>query len=115
MVASRRSGVIRTSGTVIMCPSSTGSCTSPRISISASAWRISSPTRSWRCDDPVRVGSRGRRMEDLQRTLNCLHSITFDDVACPHVLVILKGHAAFLAGDNFAGIVFEAFELRQLT
>src|SRR5215813_5989571 len=50
MVASRRSAVMRTSGTVIMWPSSTGSCTSPRVSISASAWRINSPTRNWRWD-----------------------------------------------------------------
>ena len=41
---------MRTSGTVIMWPSITGSCTSPRDSISATAWRISSPTRSWRWD-----------------------------------------------------------------
>ena len=33
-------------------PSSTGSCTSPRVSISAIAWRISSPTRNWRCEPP---------------------------------------------------------------
>src|SRR6202043_783628 len=53
MVASRRSGLMRTSGTVIRCPSSTGSCTSPWASASASAWRTASPTRSWRCDGPT--------------------------------------------------------------
>ena len=51
-VASRRSAVMRTSGTVMRWPSITGSCTSPRVSISAMAWRTSSPTRNWRCEPP---------------------------------------------------------------
>src|SRR6516225_7769357 len=53
MVASRRSGVMRTSGMVTRWPSSTGSCTSPRVSISESAWRTNSPTRSCRWEAPA--------------------------------------------------------------
>src|SRR5215510_4346326 len=152
MVASRRSAVICTSGTVIRWPSITGSCTSPRASMSASAWRTSSPTRSWRCEGvlvravscwrrramtvlnflmpgltghpsfgeegrarPVRA-KRGLRAGDWnsQRALHRLHSIAFDDVADLHVLVVLEGHAAFLAGDHLARVVLEAFELGEL-
>src|SRR5262249_18380183 len=50
----------------------------------------------------------------LERTLHDLHAIAFDDVALAHVLVVLECHAAFLAGDNFARVVLEALELRQL-
>src|SRR5262247_200669 len=152
MVASRRSAVMRTSGTVIRWPSITGSCTSPRASMSASAWRTSSPTRSWRCEGalvramscwrrramnvlnflvpgltrastfgeagwarPARA-KRGLRARDWnsQRALHSLHSITFDDVADLHVLVVREGHAAFLAGDHFARVVLEALELGEL-
>src|SRR5215470_6045497 len=49
---------MRTSGTVIMWPSSTGSCTSPRARISASAWRTSSPARNARCDGPAFCSNR---------------------------------------------------------
>src|SRR5712691_7531432 len=52
MVACRRSGLIRTSGTVITCLWITGSCTSPRDRTSASACRTSSPARNWRWDWP---------------------------------------------------------------
>src|ERR1700730_7901037 len=115
---------MRTSGTVIKCPSSTGSCTSPRVSISAMAWRISSPTRNWRwvgpfinaclvCFGSFRLGRRPPHAAGgLQRALHRLHAIALDDVADAHVLVVLKGHAAFLAGDDFAGVLLEALELR---
>src|ERR1700722_4182738 len=51
----------------------------------------------------------------LQRPLHALHAITLDDVAGLHVLVVFEGHAAFLAGDDFARVILEALELRQLT
>src|SRR5580704_1911281 len=155
MVASRRSGLMRTSGTVIRCPSSTGSCTSPWASASASAWRTASPTRSWRCDGPTldsrccsgdmktsscdrdarngaafaraggssigfvtnfreASGGRPREYRTLQRALHRLHPVAFDDVALAHVLEVLERHAAFLAGEDFPGVVLEALELRQL-
>ena len=49
-----------------------------------------------------------------QRPLHRLHAVTLDDVADLHVLIILERHAAFLAGDHFAGVVLETLELRQL-
>ena len=51
-VASRKSGDRRTSGTVMRWVSITGSCTSPRDRISATAWRMSSPARKARWDGP---------------------------------------------------------------
>src|SRR5262249_45710912 len=50
---------MRTSGTVIIWPSSTGSCTSPWESTSASAWRTASPTRSCRCDGSAEFADLG--------------------------------------------------------
>src|SRR5262249_19470324 len=143
MVASRRSGLMRTSGTVIMCPSSTGSCTSPCASTSESAWRTASPTRSCRCDAPATdsrcwpramksrtsIGPRTmmrnfpaqaaqqclltnmrRRSE---RALYRLHAVAFDHVALAHVLEVFERHAAFLPGEDFAGVVLEPLELRE--
>src|ERR1043166_4560898 len=128
MVASRRSGLMRTSGTVTMCPSSIGSCTSPWESTSASAWRTASPTRNCRCDGPA-ADSRccprdincdlrsdcgqsrdasapasrqcllANTRTGLERALYSLHPITFDDVALAHVLEVLECHAAFLASE----------------
>src|ERR1043166_7065569 len=144
MVASRRSGLMRTSGTVTIWPSSTGSCTSPCASTSASAWRTTSPTRSWRCDGPAtdsrccprdinfdlrsdraqsRDASARRRPNNglltntrpgLERALHRFHPIAFDDVALAHVLEVLERHAAFLAAPPLARVVLEALELRQL-
>jgi len=48
-----RSGLMRTSGTVIRWPWITGSCTSPRDRISAIAWRITSPARNARWLGPA--------------------------------------------------------------
>ena len=42
-------GDILTSGTVMMWPSRSGSCTLPCARISATAWRTVSPTRNCRC------------------------------------------------------------------
>src|ERR1051326_2280892 len=144
MVASRRSGLMRTSGTVTIWPSSTGSCTSPCASTSASAWRTASATRSCRCDGPAtdsrgcprdinsalrsdrgqwRDASERRRPNNglltntrcgLERAQYRLHPIAFDDVALAHVLEVLERHAAFLAGEYLARVILEALELRQL-
>src|SRR6266581_1280556 len=152
MVASRRSGLMRTSGTVTMWPSSTGSCTSPCASTSASAWRTASPTRNWRCEGPAadsrccpraiqssRHQSSGlsasksaalapgskrapclrekyehNQIRASKRPLHHLDTVAFDDVALAHVLEVLERHAAFLAGADFARVVLEALELRQL-
>src|ERR1043166_7969700 len=144
MVASRRSGLMRTSGTVTMCPSSIGSCTSPWESTSASAWRTASPTRNCRCDGPaadsrccprdinfdLRSGPRKMArcflapasrqclltniLRGLERALYSLHPIAFDNVALAHVLEVLECHAAFLASEYLARVVLEALELRQL-
>src|SRR5262249_37029232 len=50
----------------------------------------------------------------LERPLHGLHAIAFDNVADFHVLIVLERHAAFLAGDDFARVVLEALELREL-
>src|SRR5215472_15105544 len=54
------------------------------------------------------------RDSNSQRALHRLHPVAFDDVADLHVLVVLEGHAAFLAGDDFARVVLEALELGEL-
>src|SRR5215467_550920 len=54
------------------------------------------------------------RLLNSERALHRLHPVTFDHVAGPHILIILKRHTAFLAGDHFPDIVLEALELRQL-
>src|SRR5262245_57504127 len=48
-----------------------------------------------------------------QRALHGLDAVAFDDVADLHVLVVLKRHAAFLAGQYLARVVLEALELRE--
>src|SRR5437764_6911447 len=50
----------------------------------------------------------------LQRALDGLDPVALDHVAGLHVLIILKGHAAFLAGGYLARIVLEALELAEL-
>src|SRR5690606_30315902 len=49
-----------------------------------------------------------------ERALDFLDAIALDDVAGAHVLVVLEGHAAFLAGENLLGVVLEALELAEL-
>src|SRR3984957_15264111 len=49
-----------------------------------------------------------------ERAAHLFDAITFDDVARPHVLIVLEGHAAFLAGLDFAHFVLEALERREL-
>src|SRR6516164_540835 len=107
---------MRTSGTVITWPSRIGSCTAPRVSISASAWRIISPTRSCRCDGPERDLSRGLAImaSGSQTAQNLLHPVALDDVADFHILVVFEGHAALLAGDDLLDVVLEAPQLREL-
>src|SRR6516165_6972053 len=107
---------MRTSGTVITCPSRIGSCTAPRVSISASAWRIISPTRSCRCDGPERDLSRGLAImaSGSQTALNLLHPVALDDVADFHVLIVLEGHPTLLAGDDLLDVILEAPQLREL-
>jgi hypothetical protein len=48
----------------------------------------------------------------LQRPANFLDVVTLDDVADPHVLVVLEGHAALLARLDLTDLVLEAFERR---
>src|SRR5215203_424420 len=55
------------------------------------------------------------RDDTLQSPLNFRDVIALDHVAGAHVLVVLEGHAALLAGRDLAGIVLEALELRQAT
>src|SRR5919199_3385937 len=60
-------------------------------------------------------------MPDRRKTLLCpaprserapdlLDAVALDDVAGPHVLVVLEGHAAFLTGHDLAHLVLEAAE-----
>src|SRR5260221_13226645 len=49
---------------------------------------------------------------DLQAALDGLHAITLDNVADPHVAVILERHAAFLAGLHFLHFILEALQGR---
>src|SRR5215471_14754927 len=51
---------------------------------------------------------------DLQAALDRFYAIALDDVADPHVTVVLECHAAFLAGLHFLDLVLEALERRQL-
>src|SRR3954462_7500551 len=57
---------------------------------------------------------RGRRRGGLQRPPDLLDAVALDDVAGAHVLVVLEGHAALLAGRDLAGVVLEALELAEL-
>src|SRR5690349_18435187 len=50
----------------------------------------------------------------LQRARDLLESVALDDLALPHVLVLLEGHAAFLSGRDLAHLVLEALEGREL-
>src|SRR5215813_4673090 len=56
----------------------------------------------------------GAKELSLQRALHRLHPVALDDVADLHVLVVLEGHAAFLAGEYLAHVVLEALELAEL-
>src|SRR6478735_3081931 len=49
-----------------------------------------------------------------EAALDLFDAVALDHVARAHVLVVLEGHAAFLAGDDFLCIVLEALELPQL-
>ena len=49
-----------------------------------------------------------------QRALHRLHPVAFDCIVDLHVLIILERHAALLPGDDFAGVVLETLELREL-
>ena len=44
----------------------------------------------------------------------CSNSVALDHVADAHVLIGLERHAAFLAGEDFARVILEALELREL-
>ena len=66
---------------------------------------------------PVRAGNSGGSRpgaSNSQRPLHALHPVALDDVADLHVVIILEGHAAFLAGHDLARVVLEPLELRQL-
>src|SRR5436305_11776572 len=47
------------------------------------------------------------------RALDLFHPVALDDVAGAHVLVVLEGHAAFLADLHFLDLVLEALERRE--
>src|SRR5215471_5705277 len=143
MVASRRSGDMRTSGIVTTCAVKTSSWTSPRVSISANAWRMSSATRSWRCVGPLLLWARRWAMPDWvadwrvgalpgptpyrnvlsngvrggstpsQRTRNGLDVEALHDVANADILIVGDRHAALLSGRHFAYLVLEALQSRQ--
>ena len=49
-----------------------------------------------------------------QRAADFLDVVALDDVADAHVLVVLEGHAAFLAGLHLRDLVLEALERREL-
>src|SRR5256885_12515674 len=49
-----------------------------------------------------------------KRALDLFHPIALDDIAGAHVLVVLEGHAAFLADLHFLDLVLEALERREL-
>ena len=70
--------------------------------------RRESPSRVRRA--PRRQGAARRS----QRAADLLDVVAFDDVADPHVLVVLEGDAAFLAGLDDSDFVLEPFERRQL-
>src|SRR5690606_11237159 len=128
-VALRRSGLTRTSVTVTDTSCSTGSRMSPRSSTPASAWRSSSPTRSWRCDGALdcrpfmsdaharalrpRAAARPqpvRRPAALQLPGDLLELEGLDDVTDLDVVVVLEGHAAFVALAHLAHLVLEALQ-----
>src|ERR1044072_7282022 len=50
---------------------------------------------------------------DLQRALDGLYAVTFDNVTDTHVAVVLERHAAFLAGLHFLHFVLEALQGRE--
>src|SRR4029077_8496268 len=65
----------------------------------------------------VRAGNGGGSRpggSNSQRPLHALPPVALDDVADLHVVIILEGHAAFLAGHDLARVVLEPLELRQL-
>src|SRR5262249_26759932 len=124
MVASRRSGDMRTSGIVTTCAVKTSSWTSPRVSISANAWRMSSATRSWRCVGPLLLWARRWAMPDCsngvrggstpsERTRNGLDVEALHDVANADILIVGERHAALLSGRHLAYLVLEALQSRQ--
>src|SRR6478735_473339 len=117
---------------------------SPRWSTSARAWRTSSATRCWRCEGPVEVGfwailsragagTAGSRPEKKKRRprqvprppcpelsgisegpADLLDPVALDGVARAHVLEVLEGHAALLAGGDFLRVVLEPLEGLEL-
>src|SRR6185437_11376778 len=70
----------------------TGSCTSPRVNMSAMAWRTSSPTRNWRCEPPPgAVLSRCDFLRDIKNSTNSFVMAGF--ILAIHVLLRKKGGA----------------------
>src|ERR1700688_4424385 len=60
---------------------------------------------------PGPVFVRARRS---QRAADLLDVVALDDVAGPHVVIVLERHAAFLPGLDLSDLVLEALERRQL-
>jgi hypothetical protein len=61
---------------------------------------------------PCDVSSHGLRSVrgSLQGAADLLDAVALDDVADPHVLIVLKRHAALLAGLDLGDFVLEALE-----
>ena len=62
----------------------------------------------------VRRPSSARPQPRLERPRDLLDAEALDDVAGAHVLVVLEGHAAFLAGRDLAHLVLEALQRLEL-
>src|SRR5208283_5619537 len=58
--------------------------------------------------DPNRIAMR------LERALDLLDAVALDHVALAHVLVVLEGRAALLAGVDLLDLVLEALERGEL-
>src|SRR6266581_146779 len=120
-VACRMSGEGFTSVTVTDTPTSSGSRMSVSRRISESAWRSTSPTRNCRCEGPFCaecVRCRGMSVSAVtalsERALDGFDLVALDDVALLDLVVIGESHAAFLSGLDFAHLVLEALQRREL-
>src|SRR4051794_31462489 len=80
-----------------------------------SSRRAAPPTGSGRAppDPPLTPTLSRKRERELKRPPLLVNVVALDHVAGAHVLIILEGHAAFLAGHHLAGVILEALELRQ--
>src|SRR5262249_37531169 len=85
----------------------------PKASLRCPVLRRATSFARWKKQD-VDGRDKSSAMTWLERPLHRLDAVALDDVADLHVLVVLEGHAAFLAGGHLARVVLEALELRKL-